>query len=64
MRHDHGLDALEYAVFRKKEPRHLRGWRKVRSWLRSRPLARVRYRLLVRRIDRLWDEAFGSKVGS
>jgi hypothetical protein len=41
---DHWLDALEYAM-RPKEPRHLRGWRKARSWLRSRPLARVRRNL-------------------
>lgn len=38
---DHRLDAMEYAM-RPKEPRHLRGWRKAWSWLRSRPLARVR----------------------
>jgi hypothetical protein len=45
---DHWLDAMEYAM-RPKESRHLRGWSKAWSWLRSRPLARVRRNLATRR---------------
>lgn len=48
---DHWLDAIAYAMH-PQEPRHLRGWRKAWSWLRSFfscPLARVRRNLATRR---------------
>lgn len=49
MSYDHHLDARACAAFRKQEPCHLRGWRKVWSWLRSHPLARVRRNLATAR---------------
>lgn len=67
---DHWLDALAYTM-RPKEPRHLRGWRKAWSWLRSRPLDRVRRNMATqhrvredrREVDAYFDRYRGENWG-